>query len=252
MRGLGALACLAAVAVLAGCAGPALAPPAVSNVPSRSAVPAGSAPPVGSAAPGAPSGPTAGSSGGAASGGATATSGASAAPPLVPSSALPRLVLSVTGTYRKTGNGPYAGSTDDYTFKSTDLILQPEAGSKVGLHGRITLTEVERVGTGLGCHGTFTASYPIATTGTIGGDPGAPVYQIQIAVAHPPQDSIKLHCTTGVSTSTFAHAAYVAAWAGLLGPIDVPYLGGSFTLSASGAIPYFGLTAAAAFSARRG
>ena len=160
--------------------------------------------------------------------------------------------MSVSGTYDKTGNGLYAGSTDDYTFTSTDLVIEPQAGGKVSVHRRITLTETEKIATGLNCHGTFTAGYAIATSGTISGNQAAPVYQIQIAVSHPPQDSIKLHCTTGISTSTFAHASTIAAWSGLLGAIDIPELGGLVKLSASGAIPYFGLTATASFSARRG
>lgn len=248
MRRLGFVVCLAAALVVAACAAttssasPAasLAPSALAATGTASIPPAsstGSAPtPVATASP------------------STATAGSGSTGPAspIPLSALPRLVVSVSGTYDKTGNGVYAGTTDDYTFKSTDLVIQPEAGGRVSVRGRITLAETEKVGTSLKCHGTFTATYAIATSGTISGDPAAPVYQIQIAVANPPQDSIKLHCTTGISTSTFAHASTIAAWTGLLGAINIPYLGGSLKLSATGAIPYFGLSSTASFSAHRG
>jgi len=78
------------------------------------------------------------------------------------------------------------------------------------------------------------------------------VYQVQLSVSHPPVDAITLHCTIGLSISKSPHGALIAAWAGLLGAIDVPYVGGTFKLSAAGAIPYFGLTATASFAAHRG
>lgn len=255
MRRLRLVAGLVASLLVAACAAiPAASAPAGSLVPAGATAPgaAGSATPSGaSSAPG-PSAGAGQSPAAAASGGGTSGNGSTPSATPVPLSAPPRLVVSVSGTYDKTGNGPYAGSSDDYTITSTDLAIQPEAGGKVSVRGRITLTETEKIGTSLKCHGTFTASYAIATSGTISGDPAAPVYQIQIAVAHPPQDSIKLHCTTGISTSTFAHASTFAAWSGLLGAIDIPELGGSLKLSATGAIPYFGLSATASFSAHRG
>ena len=252
MRRPGFVACLATALVVAACAAtPSASLPAASVGTIGTTAPS-SAPALPQPSGGNAPSPAAAASPGAARSGGGSTNDSSPTPTPVPSGAPPRLLVSVTGTYRKTGIGPYLGSTDDYTFKSTDLQIEPAAGGKVLVRGRLTLTESEYVGTGLKCHGTFTATYQIATTGTIGGEPATPIYQIQIAVAHPPQDSIKLHCTTGISTSKFAHASYVAAWASLLGPIDVPELGGEFKLSGSGSNPYFAITAAASFVGRRG
>jgi hypothetical protein len=174
-----------------------------------------------------------------------------ASPTAIPASTLPALDLAINGRYVQAGlpGTVYAGTTLTYTFRTSSLVVKPATGDKVAVSGRLTVTDTQSSTTGLKCHGTFTATYSVSGSGTIGGMPWAPTYDVTFAVAHPPVDKMTLHCTIGTSVSTSPHGAIVGAWSGLLGPVSIPYQGGSIHLSGSTTEGYFSITAEATFTA---